>query len=232
MNPSPPRPTYHPARIALHWLTLLLLVAVFATIEARVLFVKGTPERDLMKTLHFMLGVSVLLPAVLRLVGARLWQAPPVSPAMPALQTRLSHAMHALLYVWLLAMPLTGWIVNNSAGQAVTLFGLELPRLAGTDKAFSKALEDWHEWMGTAGYFLVGAHALAALLHHYVVRDDTLSRMLPWLRRRAARTAPAQRASAAQAPQNAAARSLTSSSAIAGVNSAEPRPNPAAPAAT
>ena len=191
MSHSPPRPTYHPARIALHWLTLLLLVAVFATIEARVLFVKGTPERDLMKTLHFMLGVSVLLPAVLRLVGARLWQAPPVTPAMPALQTRLSHAMHALLYAWLLAMPLTGWIVNNSAGHAVSLFGLELPRLVGTDKAFSKGLEDWHEWMGTAGYFLVGAHALAALLHHYIVRDDTFSRMLPWLRRRPAPTTQA-----------------------------------------
>ena len=91
--------------------------------------------------------------------------------------------MHVTLVAWLIAMPLTGWIVHNAEGHAMIVFGLELPRLVDTDKAFGKSLEAWHEWCGTSGYFLIGAHALAALYHHHVTRDNTLTRMLPWVRR-------------------------------------------------
>jgi cytochrome b561 len=59
------------------------------------------------------------------------------------------------------------------------LFGLQLPALIGQDKALSRTLKDIHETIGTVGYFLIGLHAAAALVHHYLLRDNTLLRMLP-----------------------------------------------------
>ena len=58
-------------------------------------------------------------------------------------------------------------------------FGLELPPLVAPDRDLARLIHDIHETVGIAGYWLIGLHALAALVHHYVVRDDTLRRMLP-----------------------------------------------------
>jgi cytochrome b561 len=51
--------------------------------------------------------------------------------------------------------------------------------LVGADKALADQMKELHETLATAGYFLVGLHAAAALLHHYAFRDNTLVRMLP-----------------------------------------------------
>lgn len=51
--------------------------------------------------------------------------------------------------------------------------------MLGVDRPLGHRLEDIHETIGTIGYYLIGLHALAALFHHYIVRDDTLRRMLP-----------------------------------------------------
>ena len=180
---------YHPLQIGVHWLTLLLLIAVYALIELRGIYPKGSAAHDLMKTWHFMLGLTVFALALVRLPLRLALHAPPITPALPAWQDHLAHAMHWALYGFLLVMPLLGWLTLSAKGQPIPFFGLELPALIGPDKARAKNLEDIHELIGNVGYALIGLHAAAALWHHYVTRDDTLERMLPLAARPSGRAA-------------------------------------------
>lgn len=170
---------YHASLISLHWLTLVLLIVVYATIELRGIFPKGTTAYDLMKTWHFMLGLSVLGVVAARLPLRLVFHAPPITPPPPAWQERLARAMHLALYGFLVVMPLLGWLTLSAKGRVIPFFGLELPPLLDANKALAENLEDIHEVIGTLGYWLIGLHAAAALLHHYVLHDDTLRRMLP-----------------------------------------------------
>lgn len=154
---------YHPLQIGVHWLTLLLLIAVYALIELRGIYPKGSAAHDLMKTWHFMLGLTVFALVLVRLPLRLALHAPPITPALPAWQDHLAHAMHWALYGFLLVMPLLGWLTLSAKGQPIPFFGLELPALIGPDKATAKNLEDIHELIGNVGYALIGLHAAAAL---------------------------------------------------------------------
>ncbi len=162
---------YSALSIALHWSMLLLIAAVYACIELRVNFPKGSETREALKHWHFMLGLGVLLLVVVRLaVNLRR------RPKAPNWLARLGHAA---LYLFMVGMPIAGWLVLSAEGKPVPFFGLELPPLISPDKVLGKSIEELHETVGTIGYWLIGLHAAAALLHHYVLRDDTLRRMLP-----------------------------------------------------
>jgi cytochrome b561 len=76
-------------------------------------------------------------------------------------------------------MPVLGWLVLSASGKPIPFFGVELPALLAQNKDLASQLKEVHETMGTIGYFLIGLHAVAALFHHYIVRDNTLVRMLP-----------------------------------------------------
>lgn len=171
---------YGSLSIGMHWLMLLLLVAVYACIELREFFPRGSDLREGLKTWHFMLGLGVLALVFVRL-AIRLWSGPvpPIRPAPPVWQQRLAALMHLALYAFLLAMPLLGWLTLSASGKPIPFFGLQLPALLAADKALAGSLKEIHETIGTIGYYLVGLHAAAALAHHYVNRDDTLRRMLP-----------------------------------------------------
>ncbi len=170
---------YHKLSIGLHWFMLLLLIAVYATIELRELFPKGTDARKAIKMWHFMLGLSVLGFAVLRLLIRLRNPTPAIIPAPPAWQALLANVMHIALYGLMIGMPLAGWLILSGEGQAIPFFGLELPPLIAPDKALAKSIEELHETAGLVGYYLIGLHALAGLYHHYFVKDNTLKRMLP-----------------------------------------------------
>lgn len=170
---------YSSLSIGLHWLMLLLLVAVYATIELRGIFPKGSAPRDAMKMWHFMLGLSVLATVFVRLAARLAGGTPAILPTPPKWQTGLAHAMHAGLYALMIAMPLLGWLLLSASGKPIPFFGLELPALIGASKDLAEQIKEVHETLGTLGYFLIGLHAAAGLYHHYVVRDNTLRRMLP-----------------------------------------------------
>ncbi len=87
--------------------------------------------------------------------------------------------LHLALYAFMLAMPVAGWLILSAADKSIPFFGLELPALVAPDKTLSSQIKEWHEIFGTVGYYLIGLHAFAALFHHYVVKDNTLRRMLP-----------------------------------------------------
>ena len=174
-----PSARYNGLSITLHWLMLLLIVAVYACIELREFFPKGSEPRELMKTWHFMLGLSVLGLAVFRLLVNVVQRAPAIVPDPPAVQKLLARLMHLALYALMLGMPIAGWLLLSAAGKPIPFFGLQLPALIAQNKDSAGLIKEIHEAVGTAGYFLIGAHALAALYHHHLLRDNTLRRMLP-----------------------------------------------------
>ena len=176
---------YHALSIGAHWLTLLLLIAVYALIELRGIYPKGSDPREVMKTWHFMLGLTVLGVVAVRLVLRLMFREPPITPPPPAWQMLLAKAMYLALYLFLIVMPILGWLTLSAKGKVIPFFGLELPALIGPDKALGSSLEDIHETIGAIGYYLIGIHVAAALFHYYFLRDNTLQRMLPWRSRAA-----------------------------------------------
>lgn len=172
---------YHKASISLHWLMLALFVAVYATIELRVLFDKGTALRETMKSLHFMLGLLMFALVWLRISMRIKYPAPRIEPAQPKWQDIAAKLAHLMLYAIMIGMPLAGWLMLSAAGKPIPFFGLELPALIGKNKELAGQIKEIHEFVGTIGYFLIGAHAAAALFHHYIRRDNTLLGMLPGL---------------------------------------------------
>jgi superoxide oxidase len=174
---------YGSLSITLHWLMLALLIAVYTCILLHEEFPRGSDIRNALTTWHFMLGLSVLVLVIVRLVIRLAGATPAIEPVPSAWQRHLAALMHGLLYLFLFAMPVLGWLTLSAAGKPIPFFGLELPALVGVDKDLSGSFKEIHETIAEIGYWLVGVHAAAALFHHYVVRDNTLLRMLPRYRR-------------------------------------------------
>jgi superoxide oxidase len=174
-----PSPRYPRALILLHWLTLLLLIVVYVCMEFRGEFPRGSEPRELMKAIHYSTGLSVLLLVLARIALRLRGPIPPITPRPPHWQRLAAHAGHLALYLFMLGMPLLGWLLLSAEGAEFSFWGLPMPVLMAPDQGLAKSIEDLHELGATAGYVLIGLHALAGLYHHYFVRDDALRRMLP-----------------------------------------------------
>ena len=175
---------YGSLSIVMHWLMLLLLIAVYACIELREFYPKGSDPREALKQWHFMLGLTVFVLLWLRLLLRLMGTAPHIEPPVGVWSHRFAALAHLALYLFMLGMPLLGWFVLSAKGKPIPFFGLELPALISPDKPLASSLEDIHKTIGTVGYYLIGLHAAAALLHHYIRHDNTLLNMLPSRRKR------------------------------------------------
>ncbi|MBK8817271.1 MAG: HAD-IC family P-type ATPase [Methylococcaceae bacterium] len=165
--------------ISLHWLMLLLLIAVYACIELREFYPKGSDIRNALKTWHFMLGLSVFVLVWLRLLSIITAPSPRIDPELPKWQKLSAALIQSALYMLMIAMPLAGWLILSAQGKPIPFFGLQLPALINESKDVAELTQEIHETVGTVGYFLIALHAAAALFHHYFVRDNTLRRLLP-----------------------------------------------------
>jgi len=172
---------YATLSMTLHWLMLALLLAVYGCIELRELYPKGSDPREALKTWHYMLGMSVLFVVWLRIaIIAMAGPKPPVRPEARPWQDLAATGMHLALYLLMIGMPLVGWIILSAEGKAVPFFVMQLPALVGENKELAGLAKEIHESAGTVGYWMIGLHAAASLFHHYIRRDNTLRRMLPW----------------------------------------------------
>lgn len=167
--------------IGLHWLTVALIVAL-AAIGLIMTEMPNSMDKLRLYALHKSLGLTVLGLTALRLAW-RLWAgAPEPVPGTPGWQRRAAGWTHGMLYVLLLAIPLSGWAYNSASNFALRWFGLfNLPKLVPADPALKALALFTHNWLFYLLAGLVLAHAGAALWHHYRHRDVTLARMLPVL---------------------------------------------------
>jgi cytochrome b561 len=164
--------------IAFHWLTALLVAASFTIAWTR----NGMDDlaaRALWLDVHRSIGFAVLALTLLRL--ALRWGAGPVSSRgnLPLGMWMASRATHLLIYAGLIAMPLLGWAQSSARARHFKLFGLPVPSLVRHNPDLAEQLGSWHAQLGWVLLGLIGLHALAALYHHYVLRDHVLRAMLP-----------------------------------------------------
>ncbi len=162
------------ARI-LHWLMAALIIPMLLLGEQTM----GSHDARFLPTLHASLGFSLLL-----LLAIRLWwrwkNAPPPPLQASALEAFAAKASHAMLYVAMALIPLTGWLaytehVRRSLGmRPASAFGFKIPLLPD----FGINWHLIHNWGGKLVLVLIALHVAAALKHHFYDKDDTMRRML------------------------------------------------------
>jgi superoxide oxidase len=168
---------YHPASIFLHWFVFLLIIAAFIAIELKGQFPKGSEPRELCKTIHGVIGQLIFIAMAIRLIIRFTCGVPKPMNPKPIITT-LATTMHWLLYALLLISPIFGMLYFQYAGKEIHFFGLVWPQLLTPNPESKKLVEGIHELLGNSLYFLIGIHALAGLWQHYILKDDTLRRML------------------------------------------------------
>jgi len=163
----------------LHWLVAALVLSQFGLGW----YMSDLPLSQLkfdLYQLHKSLGLTIFALAVVRLAW-RLGHPPPPLPAgLPAWERAAARSTHALLYALLLVQPLIGFLQSNAANFPVVMWGvLPVPALIGTDEVLGETLLEVHEAVASVLLALIALHVLAALRHHFLLKDDVLRRMLP-----------------------------------------------------
>lgn len=179
---------YDNVACALHWLMALWILLAYAVI----IYLTWDHIEGIVPGLnyHKVIGFTILVPLVVR-VAWRLRHPPPPLPNLPRWQVQVSRASHFLLYFFMFAMPITGYLGN---GGGVDYGFFQVPPFMRTELALwlfdvlGITAQQWDVFFDTFHYRIVGpfvfstlivVHAGAALYHHYLRRDGVLLRMLP-----------------------------------------------------
>ncbi len=178
MQNTPSVTRYGAIAQSLHWVTAILVVIAFiygpGGSETRVY----SAAREAGRRLHETLGMCVLFVTVARLC----WRAidrHPQPPQVPRWMDASARSVRLLLYVLLLAVPLTAITGAWLEGHAVTWLGGDIAPWLHESHAVGQQIAELHGWLGDAILWLAGLHAAAALYHQFVLRDGVLRSMLP-----------------------------------------------------
>jgi cytochrome b561 len=170
--------SYNRGAIALHWVTAALVVANLL-LGLSMVALPISPRKLHWYLFHKSIGITIFLLTSLRIAWRTIRPHPEPVP-MPRWQRRAARASHALLYVLLFAIPLSGWLYSSATGVQVVYLGLvPLPDLLGKDKALGDALRIVHVGLNSLLFAVVCLHVAAAVKHHFIDRDAALIRMLP-----------------------------------------------------
>ena len=175
--------TYGYTAMTFHWVMALL---VFITFPMGLVMheMALSPDKLRLLSYHKWLGVTLFILIMARLIWRATHKPAPLIESMPQWQKMAAHGAHVLLYMLLFAIPLSGWLMSSAKGfQTVYLGILPLPDLLEKDKLLGDVLGALHEVLNIALLVLVVTHIAAALKHHWVDRDGTLARMLPFIDR-------------------------------------------------
>lgn len=178
---------YNGVAIAIHWLTAVAIVTQFILGWTMISLRPPSYLHFSLYQWHKSIGMTILALSVLRLVWRLLHRPPPLPAIMPAWEKRAAKLSHGLLYVLLIALPITGWAVVSASPLNIPtlLYGvLPLPHLPVLPELPDKqtaeqALKALHEFGGWILALLLAGHIGAALRHHFLIRDEVLRRMLP-----------------------------------------------------
>ena len=172
---------YGAVAIALHWIMALVL----GSLVAIGLYMVGLPDAGFDKlkiTLilyHKELGLAALLVATMRSAWRMTNDLPALVSALPYWQKVTARLVHLSFYGLMFALPISGLLMSSAAAIPVSAFGLfDIPDWVGPSEVLFRRMIQVHRWLGYGLLILIGLHAGAALMHHFVKRDDTLKKII------------------------------------------------------
>lgn len=176
MQPAPCI-SYSRTAVTLHGAMAVLIVAGFC-LGLYMTGLKLSPLKLQLYSYHKWLGVSVAALLLPRIVWRSLHAPPPLPTGVPAWERTAAHVTHLLLYVLMLCVPVSGWLMSSAKGVTTVYFGLwPLPDVLARNEALGLFLTTLHRILNYALLILVSLHLAAALKHHFIDRDDVLRRM-------------------------------------------------------
>lgn len=171
------RSKYTSLQILLHWLVFTLIVTAYCAMELKGFFPRS--YRPVINAIHVTCGLGVLALMVVRLLVRIQYRAPAIVPRPHPAITGLSHLVHTFIYLLFIVLPILGFLTVYFKGHDWSVLGMPMPHAPRLDEDRQFEVKKLHELAANLGYFVIGIHAAAALIHHYVWRDNTLLRMLP-----------------------------------------------------
>ncbi len=175
---------YAHVAIGLHWTIALLIVATFPL----GLYMHDLPlslQKLRLFSFHKWIGVTVLALVLVRATWRATHRPPRLPDTMPPWERAAARIMCLLLYVLMIAVPISGWLMSSAQGFQTVWFGiLPLPDIVAKDRLLAHSLSELHTALSFFMMACVGLHLAAALKHHFFTRDDVLCKMMPFHRRR------------------------------------------------
>ena len=164
---------------ALHWSMLVLIVVQISLGWAADTW-RLSPTKLELFIWHKSTGILLLMLAILRM-GWRFANPPPRPPdGLPGWERGAGVAVHAALYVLMVAIPVSGWVINSAANIPLNVFWLfPLPDITPPSKSLADLAARVHLSLLVALTVVLCLHVGAALRHHFMRRNDVLVRMLP-----------------------------------------------------
>jgi cytochrome b561 len=164
--------------IWLHWISAGLVAVLFLSGQFVEDMSRGADKSELM-AVHQSLGMLLFIVVLARLLW-RLGQGfPDPVDKQNSVLTKLSRAWHWILLGFLMAIPVSGYLLAETGLEDLNFFGLlALPDLIGSSRGVHEFFEEIHETLSNLLLPLIAIHVLAALKHHYLDRDGTLKRMV------------------------------------------------------
>jgi cytochrome b561 len=180
------RSRYSSVAIGFHWVIGLMMIG---TALGGLLHENFGKEMEApLLGLHKASGITILVLSLARLAWRLGHRPPPLSASLKRWEIGLAHATHWTFYLLMLVLPLSGWLMVSAGRRKwpIDWFGLfQVPFLpVAESKALGGAMHETHEILGFLVLGMIALHIAAAVKHHLIDRDNTVERMLPWLRSR------------------------------------------------
>ncbi|HLO64136.1 MAG TPA: cytochrome b [Azonexus sp.] len=164
---------------ALHWLMAILLFGLLA-LGFYMHDLPLSPDKLKLYSWHKWAGVTAFLLVGFRLLWRFAHRPPALPDSMPKIMQFAAHAGHLMLYLLMIAIPLTGWLMSSAKGFQTVYFGvLPIPDLLDKNKELGDLLALVHKSLNLVFIAVLAGHIGAALKHHFIDKDDILTRMLP-----------------------------------------------------
>lgn len=170
--------TYGAVSIVLHWLMAVALIGMYFVGDYMVELEYYDRLYHTLPGLHKEVGVLLGALLLVRVTWAIAQPRPQIVGNAPAFTHTLGKLGHLTLYGLLIVMLISGYLISTAKGHGINVFNwFEVPALLPQNKERGEFAGEIHEIAGTLFILLVGVHALAAFIHHFYWKDNTLTRM-------------------------------------------------------
>ncbi len=174
-----PHARYDRVTMTFHWLTAISVIALFGSSYWWNSLPGGTPLRKGLQAFHVSIGILFVLIVAGRLIW-RWTRGRRLAAANSGTANILAKAVHGLLYLLIVAQIVLGFALRWAQGEEFYFFvTFYIPEMFGPSKDWEKIFEPLHNYNAWLIVILAGGHAIAALFHHYVLKDSVLKRMVP-----------------------------------------------------